>query len=62
MNSIADVAAPEVAEFKAAFERVQREFSAMLETLDKIQDGETKGKLRAACSAVLDGFMRRVKG
>lgn len=55
------VAAPEVAEFKAAFERVQREFSAMLETLDKIQDGETKGKLRAACAAVLDGFMGRVK-
>ena len=56
------MAAPEVAEFKAAFERVQREFSAMLETLDKIQDGETKGKLRAACAAVLDGFMGRVKG
>jgi len=56
------MAAPEVAEFKAAFERVQREFSAMLETLDKIQDGETKGKLRAACSAVLDGFMGRVTG
>ena len=55
------MAAPEVAEFKAAFERVQREFSAMLETLDKIQDGETKGKLRAACAAVLDGFMGRVK-
>lgn len=56
------MAAPEVAEFKAAFERVQREFSAMLETLDRIQDGETKGKLRAACAAVLDGFMGRVKG
>lgn len=55
------MAAPEVAEFKAAFERVQREFSAMLETLDKIQDGETRGKLRAACAAVLDGFMGRVK-
>jgi len=55
------MAAPEVAEFKAAFERVQREFSTMLETLDKIQDGETKGKLRAACAAVLDGFMGRVK-
>ena len=55
------MAAPAVAEFKAAFERVQREFSAMLETLDKIQDGETKGKLRAACAAVLDGFMGRVK-
>ena len=56
------MAAPEVAEFKAAFERVQREFSAMLETLDRIHDGETKGKLRAACAAVLDGFMGRVKG
>ncbi|MBQ7435019.1 MAG: DUF3102 domain-containing protein [Oscillospiraceae bacterium] len=55
------IAAPEVAEFKAAFERVQREFSAMLETLDRIQDGETKGKLRAACAAVLDGFAGRVK-
>ena len=55
------LAAPEVAEFKAAFERVQREFSAMLETLEKIQDGETRGKLRAACAAVLDGFAGRVK-
>lgn len=55
------MAAPEVAEFKGAFERVQREFSAMMETLDRIQDGETKGKLRAACAAVLDGFMGRVR-
>ena len=55
------MAAPEVAEFKAAFERVQREFSAMLETLDRIQDGEIKGKLRAACVAVLDDFAGRVK-
>lgn len=55
------MAAPEVAEFKAAFERVQREFSAMLETLDRIQDEDTKGKLRTACAAVLDGFMGRVK-
>lgn len=55
------MAAPAVAEFKAAFERVQREFSAMLDTLDRIDDEETKAKLRAACAAVLAGFKERMQ-
>lgn len=55
------MAAPEVAEFKAAFDRAQDELVHMTDALHRIQDEETKGKLRKACAAMLDGFMGRVK-
>ncbi|MDY6444174.1 MAG: DUF3102 domain-containing protein [Bacteroidales bacterium] len=55
------MAAPEVAEFKAAFDRAQDELVHMTDALHRIQDEETRGKLRKACAAMLDGFMGRVK-
>ena len=55
------MAAPEVAEFKAAFDRAQDELVHMNDALHRIQDEETRGKLRKACAAMLDGFMGRVK-
>lgn len=54
------MAAPEVAEFKAAFDRAQDELVHMTDALHRIQDEETRGKLRKACAAMLDGFMGRV--
>lgn len=55
------MAAPEVAEFKAAFDRAQDELVHMNDALHRIEDEEIKGKLRKACAAMLDGFMGRVK-
>lgn len=55
------MAAPAVAEFKAAFDRAQDELVIMTGALHRIQDEETRGKLRKACAAMLDGFMGRVK-
>lgn len=55
------LAAPTVAEFKAAFDRAQDELVHMTDALHRIEDEEIKGKLRAACAAVLDGFSERVK-
>lgn len=55
------MAAPEVAEFKAAFDRAQDELVHMTDALHRIEDEEIKGKLRKACAAMLDGFMGRVK-
>lgn len=55
------LAAPEVAEFKAAFDRAQDELVHMTDALHRIEDEEIKGKLRRACAAMLDGFAGRVK-
>lgn len=55
------MAAPEVAEFKAAFDRAQDELVHMTDALHRIEDEEIKSKLRKACAAMLDGFMGRVK-
>jgi hypothetical protein len=55
------MAAPEVAEFKAAFDRAQDELVHMTDALHRIEDEEIKGKLRRACAAMLDGFAGRVK-
>lgn len=55
------MAAPEVAEFKAAFDRAQDELVHMNDALHRIEDEEIKGKLRKASAAMLDGFMGRVK-
>ena len=54
------MAAPEVAEFKAAFDRAQDELVHMTDALHRIEDEEIRGKLRKACTAMLDGFMGRV--
>lgn len=55
------MAAPEVAEFKAAFDRAQDELVHMTDALHRIEDEEIKGKLRKASLAMLDGFSERVK-
>lgn len=56
------LAAPEVAEFKAAFDRAQDELGHVTTALHQIQDTEIKEKLRKASLAMLDGVMERVKG
>lgn len=55
------MAAPAVAEFKAAFDRAQEELVHMTDALHRIEDEEIKGKLRTACAVMLDGFAGRVK-
>ena len=55
------MAAPEVAEFKAAFDRAQDELVHMNDALHRIEDEEIKGKLRKASLALLDGISERVK-
>lgn len=55
------MAAPEVAEFKAAFDRAQDELGHMNIALHEIGDEEIKGKLLKASIAMLEGFLERVK-
>ncbi len=55
------MAAPEVAEFKAAFDRAQDELVHMNDALHEIGDEEIKGKLLKASIAMLEGFLERVK-
>ena len=55
------MAAPEVAAFKAAFDRAQDELVHMNEALHQIEDEEIKAKLRKASLALLDGISERVK-
>ena len=50
---------PTVAVFKVHFEAVQKEFAKMLELINAM-DEERGGKLRAAVSAVLDGFRKEL--
>ena len=52
------MAAPEVAAFKAAFDRVQREFNAMVEALRAVNDEETRTKLQGAVAAMVANFSR----
>ena len=54
------LAAPEVADFKAAFDRAQDELVHMNKALHEIRDEEIREKLRKACSAMLAGFQERV--
>ena len=56
------VASPEVAEFKAAFDRAQKELTAMLDALHKVQDGDLRAKLAVAARAVLGKFTAEVEG
>lgn len=52
------MAAPEVAAFKAAFDRVQREFNAMVEALRAVNDEQTRTKLQGAVAAMVANFSR----
>lgn len=52
---------PTVAVFKVHFEAVQKEFAKMLELINAMDD-ERGGKLKAAVSAVLDGFRKELNG
>lgn len=52
---------PTVAVFRVHFEAVQKEFREMLELINAMDD-ERGGKLKAAVSAVLDGFRRELNG
>lgn len=54
------LAAPEVAEFKAAFDRAQGELVKMLDALHKVQDEDVRAKLSEAARAVLTSFEGRV--
>lgn len=56
------MAAPEVAAFKAAFDRVQREFNAMIEAIQQVKDGQTRAKLRSAVDAMVDNFCAAAGG
>lgn len=54
------MAAPEVAAFQAAFQRVQQEFNQMLEAMGKAPE-ESRDKLRKAVNTLLDSFCQRVE-
>ena len=56
------VASPEVAEFKAAFDRAQGELVTMLKALRKVQDPEVKAKLSTAAKTVLGNFAGQIEG
>lgn len=54
------MAAPEVAAFQAAFQRVQQEFNQMLEAMGKAP-AESREKLRRAVNAMVDSFCQRLE-
>lgn len=54
------MAAPEVAAFQAAFQRVQQEFNQMLEAMGKAP-AESREKLRKAVNTLVDMFCQRVE-
>ena len=54
------MAAPEVAAFQAAFQRVQQEFNQMLEATGKAPE-ESRDKLRRAVNTLVDSFCQRVE-
>ena len=54
------MAAPEVAAFQAAFQRVQQEFNQMLEAMGKVPE-ESRDKLRRAVNTLVDSFCQRVE-
>ena len=56
------VASPEVAEFKAAFDRAQAELVTMLKALRKVQDPEIRAKLSTAAKTVLGNFAGQIEG
>lgn len=56
------MASPEVAEFKAAFDRAQAELVKMLEALRRVEDAELRSKLAGAARSVLEQFSGQVEG
>ena len=56
------LAAPEVAAFKAAFDRAQDELVHAEKALREIRDDEIKEKLRRAMLNLLDGVRERCAG
>lgn len=54
------LAAPEVADFKAAFGRAQEELNHMLDAIARIGDEETRGKLRKAGLAMMEAYAGRL--
>jgi len=54
------LAAPEVADFKAAFGRAQEELNHMLDAIAQIGDEETRGKLRKAGLAMMEAYAGRL--
>lgn len=54
------LAAPEVADFKAAFGRAQEELNHMQDALARIEDEETRGKLKKAGLAMLEIYSGRL--
>ena len=56
------LASPEVAQFKAAFDRAQAELVTMLKALRKVEDAEVKAKLSTAARTVLANFAGQIEG
>ena len=56
------LASPEVAAFKAAFDRAQAELVTMLKALRKVEDAEVKAKLSTAARTVLANFAGQIEG
>lgn len=56
------MAAPEVAAFKAAFDRVQWEFNAMVDALQQVKDEQTRAKLHGAVAAMVGNFGAAMEG
>lgn len=56
------LATPEVAEFKAAFDRAQAELVTMLKALRKVQAEEVKTRLMQAAETMLGNFSRQIGG
>ena len=56
------LATPEVAEFKAAFDRAQTELVTMLKALRKVQAEEVKTRLTQAAETMLGNFSRQIGG
>lgn len=54
------LAAPEVADFKAAFGRAQEELNHMLDAIARIGDEETRGKLKKAGLAMMEAYAGRL--
>lgn len=55
------LASPEVAAFKAAFDRAQAELVTMLKALRKVEDPEIKAKLSTAARTVLSNFAGQIE-
>ena len=55
------LAAPEVADFRVAFDRAQDEMTRLVEALNRVEDTETREKLKKAVLALLESTKGRVE-